>query len=153
MNLNRRGSIVGVVFLFVVAMTPVTALAHCQIPCGIYGDEARMVMIAEHLETIAKSIKEINKLSAADKPSMNQAVRWVQNKDKHADDIAHIVTYYFMAQRIKPKDLSDADYIKRLTLLHKLLVGSMKVKQSTDMANVEKCRGLLKAFHDAYHSH
>ena len=153
MKWKYRGPIVGVLFLFLMALIPAHVQAHCQIPCGIYGDEARLVMMAEHLETIAKSIKEIDKLSAAEKPNMNQVVRWVQNKEKHADEIAHIVTYYFMTQRIKPKDAGDAEYVKRLTLLHKLLVGSMKLKQTTDLGNVKECREYLNAFHNAYHHH
>ena len=139
--------------IIAVVSAPTLVSAHCQIPCGIYGDEARMGMISEHLDTIAKSIGEIKKLSAAEKPNMNQVVRWVQNKDKHADDIAQIVTYYFMAQRIKPAAVTDKQYVQRLTLLHSLLVSSMKVKQTTDMVHVEACRKHLRDFHHAYHGH
>ena len=59
-----------------------------------------------------------------------------------------------MAQRIKPVDKSDAagyeKYIKQLTLLHEMLVYSMKTKQTTDLANVEKLRSLLADFRSAY---
>ncbi len=74
------------------------AYSHCQIPCGIYDDEARFNMIAEHITTVEKSMKLIETLSAQQKPNMNQVVRWVNNKDKHADEISHLVYYYFMAQ-------------------------------------------------------
>jgi nickel superoxide dismutase len=89
---------------------------------------------------------------------MNQVVRWVNNKDAHADELSEIVTYYFMAQRIKIPAEGDAkaheEYIKKLTLLHEMLVYSMKAKQTTDLANVEKLRSTLDKFHDAYsHSH
>jgi len=40
------------------------AYSHCQIPCGIYDDEARFTEIAEHITTIEKSMKEIESLSA-----------------------------------------------------------------------------------------
>ena len=73
---------------------------------------------------------------------------------KHADEISHIITYYFMAQRVKlpKKDNPKAykDYIKKLTLLHEMLVTTMKAKQTTDTANVAKLRTLLKQFHEAY---
>lgn len=146
-------------FLVLVSLIAVAACAslvysHCQIPCGIYGDPARFDAIEENIKTIEKSIKQINELSAAEKPNMNQIVRWVENKEKHADDIAHIVTYYFMAQRIKPTDKADAaahkDYVVKITLLHRLLVQSMKAKQSADLANVEELRKLLADFHSAY---
>ncbi len=61
------------------------AYCHCQIPCGIYDDEARFASISEHITTIEKSMKEIERLSAEAKPNMNQIVRWVNNKDQHAD--------------------------------------------------------------------
>jgi len=128
--------------------------SHCQIPCGIYDDPARLAMIAENTTTIEKAMKQIEELSAQQKPNMNQIVRWIDVKDKHADDTAEIVSYYFMAQRIKPADKSDAPayekYVKQLTLLHEMLIYSMKAKQTTDLANVEKLRGLLTDFQTAY---
>ena len=128
--------------------------SHCQIPCGIYGDQMRFDMIAEHITTIEKSIKLITELSSQDKPNMNQIVRWVQNKDEHADEVSHIITYYFMAQRVKLPPKGDAgaydDYVKKLTLLHEMLVYTMKTKQTTDLENVEKLRSLLGEFREAY---
>ena len=85
---------------------------------------------------------------------MNQLVRWVQNKEKHADDTSHIITYYFMAQRIKPVDRADTEnyqkYVKQVTLLHQMLVFTMKTKQTTDPTNVEKLRALLAEFRNDY---
>jgi len=128
--------------------------SHCQIPCGIYDDQARFDMIAEHITTIEKSMNEIRKLSEQDKPNMNQIVRWVQNKEEHADELGHIVTYYFMTQRVKPTLKTNGkeygEYVKKLTLLHEMLVYTMKAKQTTDLANVEKLRSLLAEFHLAY---
>jgi len=130
------------------------AYSHCQIPCGIYDDQARFDMIAEHITTIEKSMNEIRKLSEQDKPNMNQIVRWVQNKEEHADELGHIVTYYFMAQRVKPTQKTEGkkydEYVKKLTLLHKILISSMKAKQTTDPANVDKFKVLLEEFHSVY---
>ena len=136
-----------------------TALAsivysHCQIPCGIYNDPARFDMLAEHITTIEKSMKQITGLSKQDKPNMNQITRWVNNKENHTDELSHIVTYYFMAQRIKLVNKSQGkayeDYIRKLTLLHEILIYSMKAKQTTDLSNVEKLRSLLTEFRVAY---
>ncbi len=130
------------------------AYSHCQIPCGIYGDEARFDMIAENATTIEKSMKQITELSAQAKPNMNQIVRWVQNKEEHADDTSEIITYYFMAQRVKPAAKSDSkayeEYVKKLTVLHEMLVSCMKAKQTTELSHVEKLRSLLGEFHKAY---
>lgn len=128
--------------------------SHCQIPCGIYNDPARFDELSEHILTIEKAMKMITELSQQDKPNMNQIVRWVQNKDEHADELSHIFTYYFMAQRVKPVDETDAShhklYLKKLKLLHELLVYSMKAKQTTDISSVEKLRGSLSEFRKAY---
>ncbi len=130
--------------------------SHCQIPCGIYGDQGRFDTLAEHITTIEKSMKQITELSAERKANMNQVVRWVNNKEQHADAIAHIVTYYFMAQRVKLPDKGDkkalAAYVQKLTLLHEMLVYSMKAKQTTDLANVEKLKSSLDKFHGVYHA-
>ena len=52
---------------------------------------------------------------------MNQLVRWVDNKEIHADELSEIVTYYFMTQRIKPPaadadDAAKAKYQKEIGL-------------------------------------
>ena len=130
------------------------AYSHCQVPCGIYDDDARFDAIAENIITIEKSMKEIESLSAEPKPNMNQIVRWVNNKEHHADELSETVTYYFMAQRIKLPAEGDmkaqSDYVKKLTLLHQMLVYSMKAKQTTDLSNVDKLRHLLEDFKKAY---
>ncbi|MHC5074324.1 MAG: superoxide dismutase [Ni], partial [Planctomycetota bacterium] len=122
--------------------------------CGIYGDQGRFDMISEHIMTIEKSMNTINELSKQDSPDMNHIVRWVQNKDKHADELTDIVTYYFMAQRVKPPQATEGkeyeDYVKKLTLLHKMVVNSMKAKQTTSLDHVEQLRALLSEFHEAY---
>jgi len=153
LTIGKRDIVLGVCLITVALVAPLV-YSHCQIPCGIYDDPARLVMIAEDINTVEKGMKSIVELSADPKTNMNQIVRWVNNKDEHAENIAHVVSYYFMAQRIKPVEKSDAagyeKYIKQLTLLHEMLVYSMKCKQTTDLANVEKLRSLLAQFHDAY---
>lgn len=127
--------------------------SHCQIPCAIFDDAARLKMIDEHIGTIDKAMQQITQLSRNEPVNMNQVVRWVNNKDGHADELSEIVTYYFMAQRIKPVSAESADYkdyLRKLTLLHEMLVTSMKCKQTTDLAHVEKLKGLLKEFSAAY---
>lgn len=139
--MKRAIAYLTVLVLFLMA-TPLAVQAHCQIPCGIYDDQMRIHLMEEHVATIEKSINEINA-----KPETNQAVRWVMNKEKHADELAEIATYYFMAQRIKP---GCENYALKLSQLHEILVYSMKAKQTTDLANVEKLKELLHAFEHSY---
>jgi len=131
-----------------------TAFSHCEIPCGIYDDPMRLNMLAEHITTIEKSMKEIHALSAQGDKNYNQLVRWIVNKDNHADYFSEIVTQYFMTQRIKPSEESDQkaykEYINKLTLLHKMLVLAMKCKQTTDLKNVEQLKTYLAQFRAAY---
>ncbi|MHC4645494.1 MAG: superoxide dismutase [Ni], partial [Planctomycetota bacterium] len=84
-----RKNIILLGLLFSALLLAPVVHSHCQIPCGIYGDPARFDTIAENITTIEKSMKQIVELSATKKPDMNQIVRWVQNKEKHADDTAH----------------------------------------------------------------
>lgn len=149
----QKKLVLGIVFLFAVVFGSL-AYSHCQVPCGIYGDDTRFVIIAEHITTIEKSMKQIEELTAKEPVNANQIVRWVNNKEKHADEISEIVTYYFMAQRVKLPPAGDTKaynaYVKKLTLLHEMLVYAMKAKQTTDLANVEKLRVTLEKFHHAY---
>jgi nickel superoxide dismutase len=122
--------------------TAATVWAHCQIPCGIYDDQMRIHMMEEHVTTIEKSMTMIT--AGQDQ---NQTVRWVMNKEEHADQLTEIVTYYFLAQRIKPE---MDHYEENLKTLHQLIIYSMKAKQTTDLKNVEKLKELIHAFEHTY---
>jgi nickel superoxide dismutase len=154
MRKSAKKQILTVSILAMVSIVASIAYSHCQIPCGIYDDEARFGEIAEHITTIEKSMKEIERLSAEAKPNMNQIVRWVNNKENHADELSEIVTYYFMAQRVKLPAEGDTkaqdEYVRQLTLLHHMLVYSMKAKQTTELANVEQLKSLLNEYHKVY---
>jgi nickel superoxide dismutase len=151
-KLNKKLTI-GIV-LVSVAVLGSLAYSHCQMPCGIYDDEARFGSMAENITTIEKAMREIERLSAESKPNMNQIVRWVNTKEEHANEFSETVTYYFMTQRIKPAAVGDTkgynDYVKKLTLLHGMLIDAMKAKQTTDLANVEHLKSALDEFHKAY---
>jgi nickel superoxide dismutase len=123
--------------------------AHCEIPCGIYDDELRAKLIAEHAGTVEKSMKQIMTLSK-DPANSNQLVRWVTNKEAHATEIQHIVSQYFMTQRIKP---AQEKYTEKLTVLHQMLLAAMKCKQTTDVSHVNNLRMLLKKFEMLYFGH
>ncbi|MCA9753186.1 MAG: superoxide dismutase, partial [Gemmatimonadetes bacterium] len=89
---------------------PHLAFAHCQVPCGIYDDAARIAQLREDTTTILKADANIAELSGkADAQSMNQLVRWIENKDTHADEIATIITQYFL----KANAARFADLIER----------------------------------------
>ena len=146
----KRKWVISIVAIAMVALGAARAGAHCEIPCGIYDDQLRVDLIAEHSTTIEKSMKKIVELSKQNPVNYNQLVRWISNKEKHADEIQHLVTQYFMTQRIKP----DAKkYSEKLAVLHKMLIYAMKCKQSTDVAHVSTLRSLTKEFAILYFGH
>ena len=140
--------------LLIAVIVPVQIYAHCEIPCGIYNDKMRIDMLKEHVTTIEKSMNQIIELQKAETINYNQLVRWINNKDEHADEMQHIVTQYFMTQRIKPVDGSDKaaleKYQKELGLLHEMLVYAMKAKQTTDLQNCTKLNELIDSFYNSY---
>lgn len=151
----RTRNIPVVVFsLALLALLPRVSSAHCQIPCGIYDDRGRIDMLNEHVATIEKAMNQITELSAGADKNYNQIVRWVTNKEDHAQQFQDIVSSYFLTQRIKPVEPSDAEgyaqYQKKLELLHHMQVYAMKCKQTTDLANIEKLKSLVKEFADLY---
>ena len=124
------------------------AAAHCQVPCGVYGDQRRFEEMLEDTTTIAKAIDEIGTLaSKGDALSHNQLARWVATKEAHASNIQKIVAEYFLTQRIK--STNDA-YVKQLTASHAVLVAAMKCKQTVDAASAES---LKKAILDLYRAY
>ena len=146
----KRKWVILIVAIAMVALGAARVGAHCEIPCGIYDDQLRVDLIAEHSTTIEKSMKKIVELGKQNPVDYNQLVRWVSNKEKHANEIQHIVTQYFMTQRIKP----DAKkYSEKLAVLHKMLIYAMKCKQTTDVANVSTLRSLTKEFEILYFGH
>ncbi|MCM2271187.1 MAG: superoxide dismutase, Ni [candidate division Zixibacteria bacterium] len=148
---------VSVMALMIVALglawLPSSLSAHCEVPCGIFDDSTRFVMIAEDVKTIEKAMAEIATLSKAAEPNYNQIVRWVNTKDEHAQKIIDICSQYFLAQRVKavePADTSFAAYQTKLTLLHQMIAAAVKTKQTTDPANAAKITGLAEKFKTAY---
>ena len=143
--------------LSALCMAPLTPslLAHCQIPCGIYDDDARFTSIEEHLKTIEKSMRQIRELSKRSSENVNQLVRWVNNKETHANAISEIVTAYFLTQKIKPDTGGDSQatkkYLHLLKYCHEMLHFAMKCKQTTDVANVDELGKAKKKFHGIYH--
>lgn len=129
--------------------------AHCEIPCGIYDDPMRIRMINEHIDTIARSIHEIEHLKAAKNPDLHRLTRWTVNKENHATELQHIVAQYFMTQRVVPAEPGSKGYdryVAQLTLLHKIQVEAMKSKQSLDPGTVDRLRQFTAVFEKLYFS-
>lgn len=145
--MNTRTSLSCAMLLTAIAAANQVA-AHCQVPCGIYGDERRFQEMLEDTETIAKAIGEINSLAGThDATGHNQLARWVVTKEDHAANIQQIIGQYFLAQRIK----AEADnYEDQLKAAHGVIVAAMKCKQAADPATAEKLKAAILDLYRAY---
>ena len=144
--------------LFIVFFTTVTSIflshsayAHCQIPCGIYDDHARVQAMLIDAATVEKAIKLVGELSGkSDAQSKNQLVRWIMNKEKHAQNVILIISDYFLTQRVK---LDQKDYVERLKKHHAVIIAAMKAKQNTDMKYAIALRESIEALAPYYSEH
>jgi len=139
------------IFAGFVFFLPQLALAHCQIPCGIYDDHARVQSMIEDAATVEKSVKLISELSGkTDAQSQNQLVRWVMNKEKHAQNIISTISDYFLTQRVKSE---QNDYTERLAKHHTVIVAAMKAKQNADIKYVDSLKTSIEALLPYYPEH
>ena len=118
--------------------------AHCQVPCGIYDDPARIHAMLEDVTTITKAMNQINELSkSTNAQSLNQAVRWIDTKEHHAGHIITTVAEYFLTQKVKdvaPGSAGYQDYLDKLATHHRVMRAAMVTKQTVDT----KAAGALK---------
>ena len=125
--------------------------AHCQIPCGIYDDYARVQSMLEDVATIEKSTRLINELAGKlDAQSQNQLVRWVMNKERYAQKIISTISDYFLTQRVKP---SQKDYTECLRKHHTVIIAAMKAKQNADVKDAKALKASIDALLSYYPEH
>ncbi|GAA5192156.1 superoxide dismutase [Ni] [Ferrimonas gelatinilytica] len=150
MTIVRRRWLMPMMAVLLSVLTAPVALAHCQVPCGIFDDGARVKALMEDATTIEKAITEMNALaSKRDVQSQNQFNRWVMNKESHASHIITVMAEYFLAQRVKPGE----DYDKKLREHHAVILAAMKAKQSSDMAAVKALNDAIGKLTAYYHMH
>ena len=152
--MNRRWATGVSVFGLTVAATAVIwtgyqqdAAAHCQVPCGIYDDAARITRLREDAATIDKAIHQIIEMAGSHgAQAINQAARWITTKEVHATHIINVVSEYFLTQKVKPvaADSSGYDaYLKSLADHHAVMVAAMKTKQKCDPATASTLRAAI----------
>ncbi len=148
--MNKLISTFFVIVVSAVAYSPV-AYSHCQIPCGIYDDHARVKSMLEDVATTRKAIMLISELSGkTDAQSSNQIVRWVMNKEEHAQNVISTISDYFLTQRVK---LNQKDYVERLKKHHTVIVAAMKVKQNAEMKYVDALEASIMELFPYYPEH
>ena len=130
---------------------PTQGNTHCQVPCGIYDDAARVQSMLEDATTVEKAAKSIAELAGkSDAQSQNQMVRWVLNKEQHAQKIISTISDYFLTQRVKP---DQKDYAERLAKHHAVIVAAMKAKQNADGKYAKSLKESIEALRSYYPAH
>ena len=136
------------------------AWAHCEVPCGIYDDHARIDQMLEDTRTVQKAVAQILELTGkTDALSLNQLTRWINNKEIHATRIQDTISQYFLNQRIKPARQGTQawnDYVMRLVQHHAVMVAAMKTKQTVDPQKVAELRDTIQTiavYYPSSHTH
>ena len=134
-----------------ILLLPLQGHTHCQIPCGIYDDAARIQSMLEDTATVEMACKSITNLAGkTDTQSQNQMVRWVVNKEKHAQKIISTINEYFLTQRVKP---SQKDYAERLAKHHAVIIAGMKTKQNAAVKYAIILKESIEALRSYYPEH
>ena len=137
--------------LMVLTLAPASLHAHCQVPCGIYDDHMRVQAMLEDAATVEKAVAQMNDLAGqTDVQSQNQMVRWVMNKESHAQKVIETISDYFLTQRVKP---SQDDYEQRLKKHHAVILAAMKAKQSSDRKSAKALTAAIEELKGYYPEH
>ncbi len=151
---RHRSNLISLLALFIagsILILPQAADAHCQIPCGIYDDHMRVKLMLEDAATVEKSAKLIAELAGkTDAQSQNQLVRWVMNKETHAQKIISTISDYFLTQRVKN---SQKDYVERLKKHHAVIIAAMQAKQNADVKYAQALAKSIEAVSAYYPEH
>jgi hypothetical protein len=131
-----------------------SAWAHCQVPCGIYDDPARITQLREDAATIRKAIVNIAELSSKHDPeAFNQSSRWVATKEEHATHVIDVVSEYFLAQKVKEVAAGAEGrdtYLASLADHHLVIRAAMKTKQGVSLDSATALDAAIEALAKRY---
>ena len=122
--------------------------AHCQMPCGIYHDEIVFAQIDQYIETMTKSLNVLADNKFSNPQERGTFVRWVALRDSNSDEMASLITTYFLQQKIK---VGEEGTPEKLASAHKLLVDLMHIKQQIDNKAVDTFREDWQRFKNLMH--
>lgn len=122
--------------------------AHCQMPCGIYHDEMVFNQIDQYIETMFKGVTELKNSKFSNPLERNNFTRWVLLKETASNEMANLITEYFLQQKIKP---GEPDTVKRLVSAHKMLFELTAIKQNVDLKMIEDFADEWENFKQMFH--
>lgn len=135
--------------LFAATVTTVQLHSHCQMPCGIYHDQMIYDKIDEYFETMVKAVTAMHNNDFKTVQDRNQFMRWVITKEKMSDEMAQVLMYYFLQQKVKPGNDDDTqDLVKSI---HKMLFLLVQIKQNADVKIVKEFGKEWDHFKELFH--
>jgi len=106
-----------------------------------------------NIQAIENCIVKIEELSRQEVKSVNPLVWWTQEKEINADRLSTIAGSYFLAQEVEPPKNAEgpeyAEYVRKTTLLQRLLFYTSQAKENNNLSNVENLRSTLEQLRDA----
>ena len=115
-------------FLLITLISHQLLHSHCQMPCGIYDDALVFKYVDQYIETMQKGVKELNSLGSDTPNKRAQFIRWVALKEEQSNQVAELITTYFLQQVVKPVEESTP----KVLAIHRLLFLLVKIKQNSD---------------------
>ena len=95
----------------------------------------RAFVVAEDAVTVAKAATLITELSGKTAAIQQQMMRWVMNKESHAQKIIETVAMIISSPA---GEANDGEGYPKLYEHHSVMLAAMKAKQSADPAVAEK---------------
>ena len=142
----KKNTLLAGIALFICHTGSLTA--HCQMPCGIYHDEMVFNQVDQYIETMYKGITELKNSKFSNSVERNNFIRWVTLKESASDEMANLITQYFLQQKIKP---GEPDTAKRLVSAHKMLFELTAIKQNVDLKMIEDFADEWENFKQMFH--
>ncbi|HMT18818.1 MAG TPA: superoxide dismutase, Ni [Candidatus Saccharibacteria bacterium] len=115
--------------------------AHCDVPCGIYETDT-MMHAAATCRRMVEKYSELGTIDPQDPVKMNQAIRIVTTKEKHAQKCKQEL-YVLWSDYFKP------EHLEKFPDLHEVFWKAAKqcgkVKQSMDTATCDELVDMVHA--------
>lgn len=142
----KKNALIAIITIFICRTG--SLIAHCQMPCGIYHDEMVFNQIDQYIETMYKGLTELKNNKFSTPVERNNFFRWVMLKETASNEMANLLTEYFLQQKIKP---GEPDTAKRLISVHKMLFELTAIKQNVDLKMIEDFADEWESFKQMFH--
>ncbi|MDB2614001.1 hypothetical protein N9Y92_02450 [Chlamydiales bacterium] len=114
--------------LFYFLLLPTLILAN-------YHDQIVYDKVDDYYQTMFEAIEILNKNAFNTPQDKNTFIHWVNTKDHMSDELAQVLTSYFLQKKIAPS--IDSETTKLIQTIHKLLFLIEDIKQQVSIKVIE----------------